>query len=198
MSTAPEELLFALCHELGNILAAIRLQSRSLDAQSGARVSELTQRAGSLVALVRPLLSPPPASVPLLDPLELLEALRRGLDDAGGARVRIELASAVDLPGVAIEGETLHHLLMADLLAALENLPGGERLRLSAEASPDGVSFVLEAPGEAAPEAPALKLTGCALTRALAAAVLGERGGGVAVSGCAAGLRVCFRLPAGS
>ena len=196
MQNAPVDLLFALCHEVGKLLAAIRLHSRFADEESGARISELTDRAGSLVALVRPLLSNPPPSVPVLDPLELLEALQRGLDDVGGARVRVELKSAVDLPGVAIDGETLHHLLMADLFAALENLPGGKRVRVAAESLPDGVAFVLEVPGEATPDAPALKLTGRALTHALAAAILGKRGGSVALSGYGAGLRVCFSVPA--
>jgi len=127
--------------------------------------------------------------------LKTEEALQRGLDDAGGGRGRVELKSAVDLPGVAIDGETLHHLLMADLFAALENLPGGERVRVVAQPSPDGVAFVLEVPGEATPDRPALKLTGRALTHALAAAILGKRGGGVAVSEYAAGLRVCFSVP---
>lgn len=193
MQNAPVDLLFALCHEVGNLLAAIRLHSRFADEESGVGISELTDRAGSLVALVRPLLSNPPPSVPVLDPLELLEALQRGLEDVGGARVRVELKSAVDLPGVAIDGETLHHLLMADLFAALENLPGGKRVRVAAESSPDGVAFVLEVPGQATPDAPAHKLTGRALTHALAAAILGKRGGSVAASG----LRVCFSVPVG-
>ena len=197
MSTAPEELLFALCHELGNILAAIRLHGQFLDEESGARISELTQRAGSLVALVRPLLSQPPSSVPILDPLELLEALQRRLDDLDGDRVRVALKSAANLPGVAIDGEMLQHLLLADLFAALENLPEGERVRVAAQPSPDGVAFVLEVPGEATPDAPALELTGRALTHALAAAILGKRGGSVAVSGYGAGLRVSFSVPAG-
>ncbi len=177
------DLLFALCHEVGNILAAIRLHSRFVDEKSVARISELTDRAGSLVALVRPLLSDPPPSLPALDPLELLEALQRGLDDVGSARVRVELKSAVDLPGVAADGETLRHLLMADLLAALENLPAGERVRVVAQPSPDGVAFVLEVPG--------VESAGRALARALAAEILGKSGGSVAVSG----LRVCYSVP---
>ena len=193
IQNASEELLFALCHEVGNLLAAIRLHGCFADEESGARISELTDRAGSLVALVRPLLSSPPPSAPVLDPLELLEALQRGLEDVGGARVRVELKSAVDLPGVAIDGETLHHLLMADLFAALENLPRGQRVLVAAEPTANGVAFVLELPGEATPDAPASKLTGCALTHALAAAILGKRGGSVAESG----LRVCFSVPAG-
>jgi len=193
MQNAPEELLFALCHEVGNLLAAIRLHGRFADEESRARISELTDRAGSLVALARPLLSNPSPSVPVLDALELLEALQRGLDDAGGARVRVELKSAVDLPGVAIDGETLHHLLMADLFAVLENLPGGERVRVAAEPTANGVAFVIEVPGQATPDAPARKLTGRALTHALAAEILGKRGGGVAVGG----LRACFSVPVG-
>lgn len=193
MPSAPEELLFALCHEVGNILAAVRLHSEFVEEGGGARISELTDRAGALVALVRPLLSPPPSSVPMLDPLELLEALQHRLD---GARVRVELKSAVDLPGVEVEGEILQHLMLADLFAALEDLPERERVRVAAESSPEGVTFMLEVPGEATMDASPRKLTGRALTRALAAAILGKRGGSVAASGYDAGQRVRFSVPA--
>jgi len=198
MPTAPSELLFALCHEVGNILAAVRLHSQFVDQESGARIAELTDRAGALVALARPLLSQAPSSVPTLDPLELLEALQRRLEGVGGARVRVELKSAADLPGVAVDGEMLQHLLLADLFAALENLPESGRVRVAAEPSPDGVAFVLEVPGEATLDASPRTLTGRALTHALAAAILGERGGSLAVSGYGAGLRSCFSVPAAS
>jgi hypothetical protein len=187
MPKTPEDLLFALCHEVGNILAAIRLHAGFSDEESGIRIALLTDRAGALVALARPLLSQPPASVPVFEPLDLLEALQRRLHDVGADRVRVELKSATDLPGVAIDGETLQHLLLADLLAALEDLPLGRRIRVTAERSPGGVAFVLEIPG---PE-----LSDRALTHALAAAILGARGGSVAASQEGPGLRVRFAVP---
>jgi nitrogen-specific signal transduction histidine kinase len=198
MPPASEELVFALCHEVGNLLAAIRLQAAPLDDEATARIPELAGRAGALVALVRPLLSPPPLAAVSLDPLELLEALRRGLDEAADARVRIELRSAVDLPEVAIDPDTLYQLLLADCYAALESLAVDQRVRVVAERSPDGVTFAVEAPGDRAPDAAAVKLAGRSLTRALAQAILAVRGGAVAVSASEAGTRIAFTVPRSS
>lgn len=47
----PRDLVFALCHEVKNLLAAQRLQCQLLDdKQAASRISELAPRAGSLLA----------------------------------------------------------------------------------------------------------------------------------------------------
>jgi len=140
----PEELVFALCHEIGNLLAAIRLHGRWRDPDTGLRLSGLAGRAGALLALIRPLLSPGCAETRRFDPLELIDALRPALDDPDDPRLRIDLGSAAALPPVVADGETLCQLLLAELFAALEDLPEGEQLRLGAVALGDAVAFVLE------------------------------------------------------
>jgi hypothetical protein len=173
------ELLLALCHEVGNLLAAARLHSHLLDEDSGAQISQLAGRAGSLVALVRPLLTPAPERSAPLAPRAVLAGLRRGLDDSDASQVRIDVESAADLPDVAIDGETLHHLLLSQIFAALEERGIAAPLGVAAEARGDGVAFVIEDGPSTDAESEAGGLHGPALGRALGRAILGARGGRV-------------------
>ncbi len=197
MERSSQELLLALCHEVGNLLAAARLHSHLLDEDSAAQISQLAGRAGSLVALVRPLLTPAPVRSAALAPRAVLAGLRRGLDDSDAVQVRIDVESAADLPDVAIDGETLHHLLLAQILAALEERGTAAPLRVAAEALDDGVAFVVaDAPSaDAAAEAPGL--CGPALGRALAQTILGARGGRVEIQRRPDGARTAYVVGSG-
>ncbi len=181
MERSSQELLLALCHEVGNLLAAVRLHSHLLDEDSAAQISQLAGRAGSLVALVRPLLTPAPERSAPLAPRAVLAGLRRGLDDSDAVQVRIDVESAADLPDVAIDGETLHHLLLAQILAALEERGTAAPFRVAAEALGDGVAFVVADGPSAEAESEAPELRGRALGRALAQTILGTRGGRVEI-----------------
>ncbi len=176
-----QELLFALCHEVGNLLAAARLHSHLLDEDSSAQISRLAGRAGSLIALVRPLLAPAPEPSAPLSPRAVLAALRRGLDDSDALQVRIDLESAAELPDIAIDGQALHHLLLAQIFAAIEERGAAPPLCVTAEALGTGIAFVIsgEPSGDAGSEAP--EPGGCALGRALARAILAARGGRVEI-----------------
>ncbi len=197
MERSSQELLLALCHEVGNLLAAVRLHSHLLDEDSAAQISQLAGRAGSLVALVRPLLTPAPERSAPLAPRAVLAGLRRGLDDTDAVQVRIDVESAADLPDVAIDGETLHHLLLAQILAALEERGTAAPLRVTAEALGDGVAFVVaDAPSaDVALEAPGLH--GGALGRALAQTILGARGGRVEIQRRPDGARTAYVVGSG-
>jgi len=167
------ELVDALCHEVGNLLAAARLLGAVPDAAAAAGVAKGVGRAGALVALIPPLVGagPPAAPGTRADPLEVLGALRRGLDAEDDARVRIELRTAVDLPPIAIDGDLLHHVLLAQILAALD--AGGGGVHVAGAAAPGAVRFRVE--GEAAGAEG--RLRGPALARAAAEAILRARGG---------------------
>ena len=109
-SAEVRELVFALAHEIANLLAAARLEAGLLDPAAPAAelqriadcVSETSARAGSLLALLRPLLAPEGVDPVPIDALELLEGLRGGLDESSDTRVVIALKTAVELPAVPL------------------------------------------------------------------------------------------------
>jgi hypothetical protein len=176
---ALRELVDALCHEVGNLLAAARLLGAVPDAAAAAGVARGVGRAGALVALIPPLVGTDACAAHGVraDPLEVLGALRRGLDAEDDARVRIELRSAVDLAAIAIDGDVLLHVLIAQILAALDSGDGG--VRVVASAAPGAVRFrveggALDADGQ---------LRAPALARAAAGAILAARGGRVERAG---------------
>ena len=197
MDRSRQDLLLALCHEVGNLLAAARLHSHLLDDDSAAQISRLAGRAGSLVALVRPLLMPAPERRAPLAPSAVLAGLRRGLDDSDALQVRIELESAAELPDVAIDGETLHHLLLAQVFAALEERGVAPPLHVVAEVLGDDVAFVIadEPLADTGSEAPQLR--GPALGRALAEVILEARGGRVEIQRRPDGARTAYVVASG-
>jgi hypothetical protein len=192
----PRDLVYALCHEVGNLLAAQRLQCQLLDDEAAAaRISELAARAGSLLALVRPLLEALPVPGAGVEPLEILDAVRRGLEDPEDDRLRVRLKTAVDLPDVAVEAGTLLHLLLAQLFAVFEDLPEGERLVLFAERRNGAVAFVLEDAGKPQDRQSGPHLAGRPLTEEVARSILERCGGGVELEHPAEGTRVALLVP---
>jgi hypothetical protein len=163
------ELVAAVCHEIGNLLAGARLLAAEGESDPGGRIARSLGRAGALVALLPSLLPawPPRGAGAATEPLEVLSGLWRGIDAADETRLRIELRSAVDLPSVALDAETLHHLLLAQLLAALDD--GAREVSVAASAAPGAVRFRIRG---LAPD-PA---TG-SLLRGVAEAILGPLGG---------------------
>jgi hypothetical protein len=192
---AEHELVFALCHEVGNLLAGVRLQADLLRSQEGLRLASHAARAGSLVGLVRPLLDERRAACPV-DPVALLEGLRRDVDPS--EPVEIEPAAAQPLPALAGDAEALHHLLLAELRAALERAheAGSPGVRLSCQRTDDGADLCVESAGGVADDEPPERLSGAALTRALAVALLARWGGRVRVSGGAGRARIVYSLRA--
>jgi len=163
------ELVAAVCHEIGNLLAGARLLASEREPGPNGRIARSLARAGALVALLPSLL---PARLPrggaaATEPLEVLGGLWRGIDAADETRLRIELRSAVDLPSVALDRETLHHLLLAQLLAALDD--GEGEVSVAATAAPGAVCFRIQglAPDPAA----------ASLLRGVAEAILRPLGG---------------------
>jgi len=197
------DLVFALCHELGNLLAGARLEAGLLDpsggaaelAKAGERISELSARSGSLLALVRPLLALEAIAVFPTDPLEVLDGLRRGLDESCDFQVAIELKSAARLPVVDLAPELLHHLVLTAIFCGLEAGGSGDRVRVRAEAAGERVAFIVEDAGRFSAADAAPPLRGRSLTHAIARALLAEQGGDFDVS-CSEGCtRVAFAFP---
>jgi signal transduction histidine kinase len=200
---SPRDLVFALCHELGNLLAGARLEASLLDPGAGAtelakaaeRISEVSARAGSLLAQVRPLLAPDTA-VPLpTDPLDVLDRLRHGLDETFDARVAIVLKSAAQLPDVDLAPEVLHHLLLTAIFLGLEASGPKGCVCVFAEASGERVAFLVEDEGRPHDLSEPPELHGRPLTHEIARALLGTLGGSFDVSRADGRTRVTFAFP---
>jgi hypothetical protein len=154
-----------VCHELGNLLAGVRLEAGLLEPDvaaaeldaAGQRIENASARAGSLLALVRPLLAPESVGLAVAAPSDVLAGLWSGLDANSDGRVQIDLESAADLPPVRLAPEVLHHLLLSAIFCGLEAGGRGSRVRVAAAPDGDGVAFaVVDEVREAAGETRAL------------------------------------------
>lgn len=145
----PAALVFAVCHEIGNLLAASRLHAHRIGSDRDLRelgrvadtLGQLAARAGSLAAQVRPLLSPPTEERFVVAASDVLDALARGIDESCDARVRIDHASARGLPDVVADPEPLHEVLLTAVYQALDESRPDGLVRVSAGASPHQVAF---------------------------------------------------------
>jgi signal transduction histidine kinase len=202
-ATNASALALAVCHELGNLLAGVRLEADLLESGSGPgelagaarRIENASARAGSLLALVPPLLAPDRAALPAVDVLDVLDGLRSGLDASCDGRVQIDLKSAAALPPVRLAPEPIHHLLLTAIFQGLE--AGGTASRVRVRASAEGADValaVLDAGRVDEGRAPALR--GRPLTFAIARSLLRGFAGRVEVAPFEAGTRVAFVLPA--
>jgi histidine kinase len=200
----PAQLVFALCHEVRNSLAATRLRADLLaaDAEEGEitatleKISAMAARAGSLLAQVRPLLSPQTRPPRPVDPIDVLDGLRRDLDEDCERSVRIDLKTAAALPEAATDAESIHHLLLTAVFGALEAAGPGQRVRVSAEAAGDGIVFAVEDEAPCRDEPGDPRLSGRALTWALAEVILGRQGGRLCVRRRDGSTRVELWVPA--
>ena len=125
-----------LCHELGNLLAGIRLTTHFL----GGRVSEgerrklaretelLTAQAGAWVALIRPLRAQRPTQSRLA-PAELLGALERSVTELLESPDQLRIPKGRGLPDVRIDSDAVHHLLVL-LVAGAISESDGRRVRI--------------------------------------------------------------------
>ncbi len=93
------DLVFSLCHEVGNLLAATSLQAHLIG--SGATQEEIdlasltlvgaALRGGSLLALIRPLLAPETVGAQASDPLSVLERIPHSVDSRDAERLEVDL-----------------------------------------------------------------------------------------------------------
>ncbi|MCH2171631.1 hypothetical protein MK489_12680 [Myxococcota bacterium] len=195
LGSDPRELVFALCHELGNLLAAARLEAfllrDGMSAEDLSRSSETFSRVaaqgGSLLAAVRPLLAPETTQSEWLEPVEVLERLKQSLDENCARRVRVDLPSAADLPQVSFHPEVLHHLLLTEVLSGLEEFPEDVHLTVSGRHVEKGVAFTVE-PASAGASDPKT-LAGVVLSRICARTIVEPRGGSLDVEHGPSGTR---------
>jgi signal transduction histidine kinase len=200
--TEPMDLVLALGHEIGNLLAATRLHAHLIDADTtttelsdiSATIGELSSRMGSLLAQVRPLVSPVPEGAPNIDPIEVLDGVHRGIEESCDERVAIDLELATGLPMAAIDPEPLHHILLALIYQALEESEPAGKVAVSAFAQADSIVFTVDDESKFEDVAGGA-LRGRALLHSVADAILRPRRAQIANRPLDAGNRVELTVP---
>ena len=202
-----EDLVFSLCHEVGNLLGAIRLHADLIDADASpvelasasVEIDDSSARIRSWLALVRPLLGRERGEESGVSPQGLLQGVADAVEELGGRGVAVELTLPDGLARVRGRLETLHHLLATLAFHALEAAKPEGRVRLEAVALPAG-GAELRVADDGAEDAGLEELDGETLTgRGLALAtarVIGESLGGTAAASRSDGWTVvALRLP---
>ena len=136
-----EDLVRAICHDVGNLLAAIRLSAHllSTDIPEADRVSisrdieDLVGQAGALISHVRPLLGKTSvARVPV--PLgEVLVAVSSALKDRKGGGPALSIGNGRNLPDVRVDPDALYHVLVTLVRGSLEAAAPDGQVRVSAK-----------------------------------------------------------------
>ena len=133
------DLVRALCHDVGNLLAAVRLSAHLLPTDEAERIAtcrdieDLAALSGALLALVRPLLAGATVARVQVSPAEVLTALERALEDRKIGRAVLSIAPGRKLPDVRIDPDALFHLLLTLVHGALEAVVPDGRVRVSAK-----------------------------------------------------------------
>jgi nitrogen-specific signal transduction histidine kinase len=137
----PDELIRALCHDVGNLLAAVRLSAHLLsieipeeDRRSISQdIEDLVAQAGALIAHVRPLQSGANVSRVPVSLREVLTALSGALKDRRKGSVTLSIANSRNLPDVRVDPDALFHLLLTLVRGALEAAAPDGKVRITAK-----------------------------------------------------------------
>ena len=201
-SPDPVELVFALGHEIANLLAAARMHTHLINADASAAdlanvaatIAELSSRMGTLLAQIGPLLSSAPEISHPVGPSEVLDGLQRDVEESCEERVRFDTRSAAGLPKAAIDPDPLHHILLTLIYQALEESEPDGIVSVSVSASSESLVFAVDGEGPIEDDGTAA-LRGRTLAHAVADAILRKRGGEIEVrsSGDRSGVAVTVR-----
>ncbi len=204
---APADLVLAICHQVGNHLAAARLSAywaaqargRGERLQASRAVEAVTTQAAALLAQVRPLLAPSRRSRARASPASVLEALVQEIESLSGFGPELILRRAPRVPDVSADPALLHALLLALVLRTEERSEESRPVRLSIvpDARARRVAFVVEhrEPGEARRKPSSELPPGTALAVRAAERVLRQWGGRLVVRPRRGGTRLELLLP---
>ena len=185
--TAREDLVLDLCHEVGNLVGAIRLNADRIEPEASARelasvaveIDDVAARIRSWLALVRPLLDREHGDETGVDASTLVQGVAETLDESGTRGVRVEVERAVDLSRARGRLETLHHVVALLAFHAVDEASAEGCVRLVAERGADGeIAIAVEDDGAGPPpDANAGARTGRSLALAAAEAIAERLGG---------------------
>lgn len=179
------DLVLSVCHEVGNLLAATRLTAYLLrreaadsEIPSASHTLEgLSAHAGSLLALVRPLVDPRSLRRIRIGVGELLDAVAHGIADRGSGPA-VDFSTAREMPDIEADPDALHHTLLVLVLSACD--AAGAKGQVRVAAAPAGARIAITVRDDGRPLLPAAKQRtrrGRDLALELAAAVLALDGG---------------------
>jgi two-component system sensor histidine kinase HydH len=151
-------LALALCHEIGNLVGAVRLQAHLLDSEhspkelavASVEVEDLCARSSALLSLMRPLVSRVSRrTYEGVVPAAILNALQFILEDCGGRGVVVSVECREGLPGVAVDPDTMQQMLLTLAFGAMEAArpKGRVGIRALPGKGPDEVCFAVEDDG---------------------------------------------------
>lgn len=195
------ELAFAIAHEVGNHLGGIRLQAHMLDDELGARemaeasvlIDGLAGRSGTLLALLRPLLSDDWRRSGGDSWAGVLGRVVQQIEDEGTRGVRFEVTGVVETEVAAPDFDWVHPLLIVlveSTLAHVADRGADATVRLELVADGDGVRLDLVDDGEVEDLSPEAARRGRPLGVAIARELVGRSGGRVETETSEAGTRV--------
>lgn len=197
------ELVRAICHEVGNLLAAARLSAyllpRTGEENKGMpeALEDLAAQAGWLLSHVRPLLADDPESRIRVSPTSVLEAVARALRDGHVSPPEVKVTEG--LPEVRIDPDALHHVLLTLVRSGREALEGGKAPVVSAQRKGGNVVFTVRdsaarVSGRRSPRAAPPR--GRALALEIARALAVRDGGSMTTRRTAGGTEVRLAFPA--
>jgi len=142
---AAGELIRSLVHEVGNLLAAVRLSGHFLGGELAGNerrrlsrdVEMLASLCGACLSQIRPLLGEGGQRRFRVPPAALLEGLAQAFEELMPARARLRIAPARGLPEVAIDADAVRNLLVL-LVAGAVSAAGSEPVSVQAESWREG------------------------------------------------------------
>jgi hypothetical protein len=201
------ELVFSLCHELGNMMGALRLCAHLLDDEMGPKdlartsvdVDDLSARSAALLSLIRPLLSLDPRSLELMSVVGLVSNLEGLLAGHGtrGASMTFEVAR--DISSIRVDVGAFQRLIQSFLYLALESASRTGQVLLRAEARGDEVAILIEDDGPEGEDPAGFReqmRRGRPLLCAVAESILKKQGGRFAAERDGDRTRITLFLPA--
>jgi len=200
-------LLFALCHEMGNLVGALRLQTHLLDHEMSPRdlvtarseIDVLGARISALLALVHPLQAPKlPDAADAIDPDDVVSVVEHGLEPLVLPGVTLDFTRDGGGHRMRVDRNALQAIVSSFAHLAVEQVRPSGCVRVAVEPAGEGVALVVEDDG---PIDHSLEswadesLRGRTLLCALTAHVLSHGEGELHVSTSKSGSRVEIRLP---
>ncbi|MDE0885450.1 MAG: hypothetical protein OSB70_07955 [Myxococcota bacterium] len=200
-------LVFALGHELGNLIGAVRLHAHLLDhdmtpaslAQASVDLDDLSARSAALLGLIRPLLTPEARSPETLPVSVLMGNLKRPLTALGGRGTRLRFELDPELVAVRIDVGVIQRLIESFFFLAIDATAGRGEIVIRAESQGGRIALCVEDDGPGGEDPAGFRdqaMRGRPLLCAVADTILLRQGGDFEVARIDDRTRIVLILPA--